>query len=78
MADVHVLPGVERRDIGDDVAPADVLRCAIENGVTDAIVVGKARDGSLYLAAESSDADLVVGKLMRAATFLATHEVKQK
>lgn len=77
MADVHVLPGVERRDIGDDVPSNEVLQYAIQNGVTDVIVVGKGRDGRLYLAAQCANADLVVGKLMSATHFLLSHEVEQ-
>ncbi len=78
MADVHVLPGVERRDIGEGVPSSEVLRYAMENGVTDVIVVGRVRDGDLYLAAECHDADSVVGKLIRAANFLADSEVVQR
>lgn len=77
MADVHILPGIERRDLGKDVPAPNVLGAAIENGVTDVIVIGRARDGELYLAAECHDADAVVGKLIRAVNFLADSEVVQ-
>lgn len=76
MADVHVLPGVERWDIGETVPSNVVLTSAIENGVTDAVVVGKTRNGDLYIAAECGDADAVVGKLMRAVNVLANAEVE--
>lgn len=78
MADVRVLPGVERRDLGQPVPSEVVLSKAIDNGVSDAIVIGIARDGSFYFAAEHPNADLVIGKLMRAVHMLASSEVVHK
>lgn len=77
MADVHVLPGVERRDLGAACPSADVLAAAIESGVTDVIVVGRGRDGQFYFAAECADADAVVGKLMRGVNMLTDCDVVQ-
>ena len=76
MADVHVLPGVERRDIGNTVTSDDVLKYAIETGVYDAVIVAKSRDGGLYIASENHDMDAVVGKLMRAVNFLSGSELE--
>lgn len=75
MADVHVLPGIERRDLGQSTPSSAVLQAAIDAGVTDVVLIGKDRSGQFYLAAECSDADTVVGKLMRAVAVLADSEV---
>jgi hypothetical protein len=71
-AEVFVLPGVERRDIlGVNLASEEVLRFAIEQGVTDVVVIGRDRHGEQYVASSLADCDRAVGMLMRAATFLA-------
>lgn len=78
MADVHVLPGIERRDItGPPVDSAKVLSDAIANGVTDVVVVGRDRRGKQYIAAASNDADKVVGILMAAAVLMAKDNFQQ-
>lgn len=77
MAEVHVMPGVERRDIGVDVPSSQVLASALDAGVTDCIVIGLSREGQPYLAAESANADAVVGKLMRAVHMLTSADVVQ-
>ena len=74
MGDISVLPGVERRDINNEVASPDVLSKAIEAGCFDVIVVARDRSGEFYLAAQDGNADTVVGKLMRAVQFLTAHE----
>jgi len=74
-AEVYVLPGIERRDLGEDCPTPQVLQNAIDQGVTGAIVVGTGRDGQLFIAAENADVDAVVGKLMRAVTFLSSCEI---
>lgn len=75
MAEVHVLPGIERRDLLGTLPPEQLFTKAIENGVTDAIIVGRARDGSLYVASCNSDADKAVGMLMRAVSMIASVEI---
>lgn len=75
MADVHVLPGVERIGVGAPVPSADVLQFAIDNGVTDVVVVGRVGDGKLYVASDTGDIDAVIGKLHRAAHFLADKDL---
>jgi hypothetical protein len=73
MTNLTIMPGVERRDLaGALVASQAVLQAAIDNGVTDVVVVGRSRDGMLYLAAESCDADRTCGLLTRAAAFIAS------
>lgn len=74
---VVVMPGLERRDLETDTPSDDVLRAAINAGVNDVIVIGRERNGELYLAAAIADADRVVGRLMWAVQFLASHEVQQ-
>lgn len=75
-ADIHTLPGIERRDLNGGPVPCEVvLREAIDAGVTSVIVVGRDRAGGLYLASSGSDADRDVGILMRAVTYLTTHEI---
>lgn len=72
---VTVLPGVERRDLPDtaEVPSAEVLQVAIDNGVTDVVLVGRTRTGALYVAGESRDLDHVVGRLMLAVAMLTGH-----
>ncbi len=73
MADIHVLPGVERRDlVGPATDAARVLQASIDKGITDVIVVGRDRRGELYLAGTAPDADKTVGLLMRAVNMLAS------
>lgn len=72
-ARIFVLPGVDRRDLcGAPVESEQVFRGAIENGVTDAVVVGLSRDGRLYIAAATADIDRAVGILMRGVSHLST------
>lgn len=79
MADVHVMPGVERRDLMGEPVPSErVLTSATEKGVTDVVIIGRQRDGSLYMAAEDNNADAVVGKLMRGVDFLVRAVVSQE
>lgn len=76
MALVFVMPGVERRDLaGVEVPSEQVLQSAIDKGVTDVIVVGRSRNGDLYLAGAPPDVDRAVGILMRAASTLSTSSV---
>jgi len=76
MADVIVLPGIERRDLAGAVIPsAEILNRALDSGITDVVIVGRHRDGRLYIAGESNDIDRVTGLLARAAAVLATGEV---
>ena len=71
-AKLYVLPGVERRDLaGSTVDSLKVLQCAIDAGVTDVVVVGRNRQGELYVAGSSPDMDKVTGSLMRAVHMLA-------
>lgn len=70
---IVVLPGVERRDLAGVVVPsADVLERAIELGVTDCVIVGRHRDGSLYVAGETNDMDRAAGILMRGLIFISS------
>lgn len=78
MADVHVLPGIERRDlVGAPLRDEVVLQAAIEKGVTDVVIVGRHRDGSLYVAGSGNDADRTVGRLMSAVWFLTSGSFAQ-
>jgi hypothetical protein len=77
-ATIHVLPGVERRDLGDARPDDDILSGAIAEGVSGAIVVGRDRRGDLYLASADGDADRVIGMLMRAVQYLATMTIEQR
>jgi hypothetical protein len=77
-ATIHVLPGVERRDLGEVRPDHDVLAGAIAEGVTAAVVVGRDRRGELYLASADGDADRVVGMLMRAVQYLAAMTIEQR
>ena len=71
-AAIHVLPGIERRDLTGECPATAVLNSAIKNGVTDVIVIGRDRKGERYVAASLSDIDQTVGRLMGAVTYLAS------
>ncbi len=71
MGEVTLLPGITRADLEVTIDSDAVLQGAIDAGVTDAIVIGVARDGSYYLAYSDGNRDAVVGKLFAAATKLA-------
>jgi hypothetical protein len=75
-ADVYVLPGVERRDLMVPLAGAQVLQKAIEAGVEDVTVVGRSRDGSLYIATSLTDADRAAGMMMRAVNWLTSATIE--
>jgi hypothetical protein len=75
MENLFVLPGVERRDLEQDIPSVEVLQNAIDVGVSDVIVIGRERSGEFYIASAVADADRVVGRLMWAVQFLASHEV---
>jgi len=71
MAEIHVLPGVERRDLLGVLPAEELLQKAIDQGITDVVIVGRDRAGNPYVASCLSDVDRAVGRLMYAATFLA-------
>lgn len=75
MATIHVLPGIERRDLLGVLPAEQLLQKAIEAGITDAIVIGRDRAGQSYVASCSPDADKVVGMLMRAVNIIAGAEI---
>lgn len=78
MADVHVLPGIERRDItGPPRTPAQIIQTVVDQGVTDLVIVGRARTGEIYVNSCTNDLDKAAGLLMGGATFLATHVFRQ-
>ncbi len=71
-AKVYVLPGVERRDMAGTVIPSEeVLRAAILKGVGDVVLVGRARNGKLYVSSSGNDVDKSCGLLMRAVGMLS-------
>ncbi len=72
MSNLHILPGVERRDMVGDVVPsAEVLQAAIDNGISDVVIVGRRRDGGLFVAGETNDVDRAAGILLRGASYVA-------
>lgn len=75
MAEVHVLPGIERRDLLGVLPAEQLFQKALEAGVTDAIVIGRARDGTFYIASCVADADKAVGQLMRGVSFIAASDI---
>lgn len=72
MAELHVMPGVERRDLLGVLPAEQLLQKAIDAGITDAIVIGRDREGRPYIATCMSDVDRAVGRIMHAATYLAS------
>jgi hypothetical protein len=75
-AQVVVLPGVERRDLLGELPDKTVLQAAIDNGAKEVIVIGRDRQGGLYLAGTMDDADRTVGRLMQAVAFLTSLDTK--
>lgn len=71
MAEVHVMPGVERRDLMGVLPAEQLLQKAIDAGVTDVVIVARDRSGQPYVASCIADVDKAVGRLMYAVTFLA-------
>lgn len=77
-ADVIVLPGIERRDIvGEPLDSRHVLQAAIDLGITDVVIVGRHRNGELYVAGAPNDVDRSAGLLMRGAWFLSSGTYNQ-
>jgi hypothetical protein len=76
VAEVHVLPGVERRDLLGVLPAEQLLAAAIEQGITDVIIVGRKRDGTPYVASGVSNVDCAIGRLMGAVTYLTTAVIK--
>lgn len=76
MAEVHVLPGVERRDMIGVLPAEQLLQKAIDQGISDVVIVGRDRSGNPYVASAMSDVDRAVGRLMYAATFLAQSTIE--
>lgn len=72
MAEIFVLPGVERRDVLESLPAEKVLIGAIELGITDVTVIGRDREGKPYVATSMSDMDRAVGRLMHAVTYLSS------
>lgn len=77
-ATIHVLPGIERRDLTGDVPEKAVLSAAIKQGVTDVIIIGRDRQGQRYIATSMSDMDQAVGRIITAANYLASATVVQE
>lgn len=76
MAEVHVLPGIERRDLLDPLPTAELFSRALDAGVTDVVIVGRDRTGALYVATSGRDADRDVGALMRAVALIASSTIE--
>ena len=76
-ATVHVLPGVERRDIGPDIGPHKALTEAMSADLVDVVIVGRNKLGELFCASSLSNADWAVGMLMRAVTIIGGAEIVQ-
>lgn len=71
-ATIHVLPGVERRDLAGEPTPSEqILRSAIDNGLHDVVVIGLDRFGMPYIASSMNDADRAAGRLMQAVQYLS-------
>lgn len=72
MADVHVLPGVERRDLLGVLPTERLFEKALEAGVTDVVIIGRDRAGQLYVASGGEDVDRSVGMIMRAVSYMTS------
>lgn len=78
MGEVVVMPGVERRDLVGEMLPGElVLRCALELGIEDLVIVGRHRDGRRYVGGTFSDMDKTVGVLMDGVSFITNGDFTQ-
>jgi hypothetical protein len=71
MAELHILPGVERRDLLPEIPARTVLNKALDDDATKITIVGVARDGSFYLTSCCGNAYEMVGMLQRAITLVS-------
>lgn len=71
MADVVSLPGVFRADLADGDDPRSVLTAAMDAGLKDVAIVGRALNGSIEVFGSQADADLTIALLFRGANWLA-------
>ena len=71
MAELHIFPGVERRDLLPSDLAQNVLDKASKEGLIEATIVGRTRDGTFYLSSTMGDADRMVGVLHRALTLVS-------
>jgi hypothetical protein len=65
VADIHLLPGVARNDVGPRVPIEELLQAVAEAGMTNVIVLGYGREG-FSLWSSDPDLDRNVGMIERA------------
>ena len=71
-ARVYVLPGIERRDLSPARTDAGrVLAAALDQGLSDVVLVGVDREGELYVAGSFRDCDKATGVMMRGVALIA-------
>lgn len=72
MAEVRVLPWADRPDLFKMPEPPHILQAAIENGLTDVIVIGRDRTGQFYVASSVGDGEKCLGMLTRASSIITS------
>lgn len=71
MAEVLVLPGVFRPDQEKDCEAASCLRGAMDAGLQDVVIVGRALSGSIEVWSSAADADRAIGLMHRGLRWFA-------
>lgn len=71
MADIKVLPGVNRPDLVKDVALDVMFDAARRAPLVAAVIVGREIDGRISVWGSQSDIDQVLGLLMHGTYWLA-------
>lgn len=74
MAEIKVLPGVNRPDLDRQTAVNEVLEGAGEAGLIHIAIVGRNAAGDIIVFSSQSDADAVIGLFTRGAAFLVGSE----
>jgi hypothetical protein len=73
-AEIKTLPGVIRLDLQEQGDVDLCLKNAMDAGLRDVVIVGRAISGEVIVWGSQTDADCVIGLLTRGVTFLANAE----
>jgi hypothetical protein len=74
MAEVVVMPGVFRADQEADCEATACLRSAMDAGLRDVVIVGRALNGGIEVWASAADADRAIGLMHRGLSWLTAGE----
>jgi hypothetical protein len=69
---VHILPGVARPDLVEKTGIDEILASVRDAGLKDVAIVGRGLNGEVSVWASQTDADAVIGLLMRGVIWLGS------